>query len=142
MDSFHVLLVDDESDFVDTLVKRLTKRKLICTGVYSGEDALQYMTQNKVDVIALDVRMPGKSGMETLKEIKSRYPLVEVVLLTGHASINYAIEGMESGAFDYLMKPVEIDVLLYKLQDAYQKKSLQEEKLKHLKQRKQEVETQ
>jgi DNA-binding NtrC family response regulator len=85
-----------------------------------------------VDVIVLDVRMPGMDGIQTLREIKKRYPLVEVIMLTGHASLEVAIEGMELGAFDYLMKPVDIDELLYKIQDAYKKKLIQIEKIKYM----------
>jgi DNA-binding NtrC family response regulator len=81
-----------------------------------------------VDVVVLDVRMPGMSGVDTLREIKSRHPRVEVIMLTGHASMDLAIEGMECGAFDYLTKPMDIDELLYKIQDAYKKKTIQEAK--------------
>ena len=75
--------------------------------------------------------MPGMNGLDTLKEIKKIKPLVEVIMLTGHANVEAGIQGMELGAFDYLMKPIDIDELLYKLQDAYKKKSLQEQKIKH-----------
>ena len=84
-----------------------------------------------VDVVVLDVKMPGMDGLTALREIKKRFPLVEVIMLTGHASMEVAIEGMEQGAFDYLMKPMDIDELLYKLQDAYKKKTLHEERIKH-----------
>jgi DNA-binding NtrC family response regulator len=77
----------------------------------------------------LDVKMPGMDGIETLRELKKIRPLVEVIMLTGHANMEVAITGMELGAFDYLMKPMDIDELLYKLQDAYKKKSLQEQKI-------------
>jgi len=75
--------------------------------------------------------MPGMDGLTALREIKKRFPLIEVIMLTGHASMEVAIEGMEQGAFDYLMKPMDIDELLYKLQDAYQKKVLHAERIKH-----------
>jgi len=81
-------------------------------------------------VVVLDVRMPGMDGIETLRALKRQYPLTEVIMLTGHASLEVAIEGMELGAFDYLMKPVEIDDLLYKLQDANKRRSIQLEKIK------------
>jgi DNA-binding NtrC family response regulator len=74
--------------------------------------------------------MAGMSGIQTLREIKRKAPLVEVIMLTGHANIEVAIEGMELGAFDYLMKPVDIDDLLYKVQDAHKKKSLQEGRIR------------
>jgi DNA-binding NtrC family response regulator len=131
VDTFNVLLVDDEVEFLETLVKRLKKRNLAVTGVNSGEKALEALTQTPVDVVVLDVKMPGMDGVSTLKEIKKRSPLVEVIMLTGHASMEVAIEGMEMGAFDYLMKPMDIDELLYKLQDAYKKKTLHEDRIKH-----------
>jgi DNA-binding NtrC family response regulator len=87
-----------------------------------------------VDVVVLDVKMPGMDGLEVLKAIKKDHPLIEVIMLTGHASVEAAIEGMELGAFDYLMKPMDIDELLYKVQDAHKKKTLHEEKISHIKQ--------
>ena len=133
MDAFSVLLVDDELEFLETLVKRLKKRNLAVQGVKSGEEALEWLAKESVDVVVLDVKMPGMDGIETLRRIKKSHPLVEVIMLTGHASMEVAIEGMELGAFDYLMKPMNIDELLYKLQDAYQKKSLQRRKIKKMK---------
>jgi DNA-binding NtrC family response regulator len=122
----NVLLVDDETEFLETLVKRLRKRKLIVHGVSGGEQALEDLKTNPVDIVILDVKMPGMSGLETLRRIKKEYPLTEVIMLTGHASMEVAIEGMDIGAFDYLMKPIDIDELLYKIQDAYKRKSLNE----------------
>ena len=83
-------------------------------------------------MVILDVRMPGMDGIETLQAIKSRHPLVEVIMLTGHASMEAAIEGMEKGAFDYLMKPMDMDELLYKAEDAFKKKSIHEGKIKRM----------
>jgi len=132
VNKFHVLLVDDEREFLDTLIKRLRKRGLNITGVSSGEEALKALNEIPVDVVILDVRMPGMDGIQTLREIKKVSPMVEVIMLTGHANLEVAIEGMELGAFDYLMKPMDIDELLYKLEDAYKRKSIQERKIKHL----------
>lgn len=129
MDTFNVLLVDDEEEFLETLVKRMKKRNVNATGVKSGEEALELLDQHPVDVVVLDVRMPGMDGIEALKEIKRRHPLIEVIMLTGHASVEVAVQGMELGAFDYLMKPIDIDELLYKLEDAHKNKLIQEEKL-------------
>lgn len=129
LSEFNVLLVDDELEFLETLVKRLRKRKLNTTGVGSGEEALEVLRAEPVDVVVLDVKMPGMDGIETLREIKKLSPLVEVIMLTGHANMEVAITGMELGAFDYLMKPMDIDELLYKLQDAYKRKLLQEQKI-------------
>ncbi len=132
MDSFSILLVDDEAEFLATVLKRLKKRKINAVGAESGEEALKNLDRNPVDVVVLDVKMPGMDGIQTLRKIKKRFPLIEVVMLTGHASMEVAIEGMEIGAFDYLMKPVDIDELLYKLQDAYKKKIIQEKKITNL----------
>jgi DNA-binding NtrC family response regulator len=80
----------------------------------------------------LDVRMKGMDGIQTLRAIKSAYPLIEVIMLTGHASLEIAREGMKLGAFDYLMKPIDLDELLYKLEDAYQKKTIQQHKIRNI----------
>ena len=132
MDVLNVLLVDDEVEFLETLVKRMKKRNVNVFGVKSGEEALKFLEQNPLDVVVLDVRMPGMDGIETLREIKKRHPLVEVIMLTGHANMEVAVQGMELGAFDYLMKPMDIDELLYKVQDAQKKKSIQEDKIKNI----------
>lgn len=126
MNAFSVLLVDDEEEFLETLVKRLTKRKLTVAGRNNAMDAIEFLKSNPVDIVVLDVKMPGMDGLEALREIKQCKPEVEVIMLTGHANMEVAIQGMELGAFDYLMKPMDIDELLYKLQDAYKKKQLQE----------------
>jgi len=113
----------------------MKKRKVNASGVSSGEEALEFLKQNEneTDVVVLDVRMKGgMDGIRALKEIKTLHPRLEVIMLTGHASLEVAKEGMEIGAFDYLMKPVDVDDLLYKLQDAYKKKKIQEEKIKKI----------
>lgn len=130
MKNIKILLVDDEVEFLETLMKRMKKRNVDVSGVGSGEDALSQLDLRPPDVVILDVRMPGMDGIETLKKIKQKHPLIEVIMLTGHASLEVAIQGMELGAFDYLMKPMDIDELIYKVQDAYQKKMLHEEKIK------------
>ncbi len=132
MDKFSVLLVDDETDFLETMIKRLKKRNLKVTGAGSGEEAIKILKEMPTDVVVLDVRMKGIDGIQTLKEIKKICPLVEVIMLTGHASLEVAVEGMEMGAFDYLMKPMDIDELLYKLEDACKRKQIQEQKIKSL----------
>lgn len=129
VDELRVLIVDDEVEFLDTLAKRLSKRKLQVSCSTSGEDAIRILKDRPFDVVILDVKMPGMDGIEALREIKRMCPLVEVIMLTGHANVEVAIQGMELGAFDYLMKPIDIDELLYKVQDAHKKKSIQEEKI-------------
>ena len=132
MRALKVLFVDDEIDFLETLMKRMKKRGIEVAGVGNGEQALDYLNQKSVDVVVLDVRMPGIDGIQTLREIKRIDPLMEVIMLTGHASIEVAIEGMELGAFDYLMKPADIDELFYKIQDAFKKRTIHQEKIKKL----------
>jgi two-component system, OmpR family, response regulator len=127
VNEFRVMLVDDEKDFRETLCKRLTKRKLDVVSAGGGREALAKLAESPVDVVVLDVRMPDMDGIETLKEIKKVMPSVEVIMLTAHADVQVAVEGMELGAFDYLMKPMDIDDLLYKLQDAYKRKWCREE---------------
>ena len=124
-----VLLVDDEVPFVETMTKRLSKRELMVLPAYSGREALEKLEKNGVDVVILDVKMPGMDGIETLREIKRTHPLVEVIMLTGHATVETAVEGMRLGAFDYLMKPCEIEELLAKVDEAKEKKSKHEQKI-------------
>lgn len=129
MEKFKVLVVDDEVDFLETIVKRLRDRNLEVTGAESGEAALALMDGQDFDVVVLDVRMPGMDGIETLKEMKKKRPLTEVIMLTGHASVESGIQGMQLGAFDYVMKPVPLDELLDKMRQAYERKLIQEGKL-------------
>lgn len=125
-----VLLVDDENAFVETMAKRLAKRDLNVAKAFGGEEALEYLAKNgDIEVVILDVKMPGMDGSETLKEIKKRHPLVEVIMLTGHATVESAIEGMKQGAMDYLMKPCEMDQLMAKVNEAVSKKRRHEEKI-------------
>lgn len=130
MDGVRVLVVDDETDFLDMLVRRLKQRVLDVDGVTSGDAAIRMIQEHPVDVVVLDMRMPEMDGIETLQEIKKISPMVEVIVLTGHANMESAIQVMEMGAFDYLMKPIDIDDLHYKIQDAYQEKLLNEKSLK------------
>jgi len=127
-----VLLVDDEETFVQTLAKRLTLRRFDVHTATRAEKAFATLAGRRIDVVVLDVRMPDLDGIEATREIKATYPLVEVVLLTGHASVEASLEGMKLGAFDYLLKPVNIDELVYKIEDAHRKKKLQEEKIRRL----------
>ncbi|NCO60447.1 MAG: two-component system response regulator [Deltaproteobacteria bacterium CG_4_8_14_3_um_filter_51_11] len=131
MDLFRVLVVDDEKDFLETLVNRLNKRNVDTVGVLSGEAAVEEMKKQIFDVVILDVKMPGgMDGIQTLREIKKIQPLAEVLLLTGHASVETSIEGMKLGAFDYLLKPVKLEDLLSKLGQAFEKKDTNEQKIR------------
>lgn len=124
-----VLVVDDETDFLEMTVKRMNKKNIQCDGAKSGYEAIEKIQKENFDVVLLDVKMPGMDGVETLREIKRLKPLIEVIMLTGHASVESGIEGMKLGAFDYLMKPMELDKILETIHDAYKKKALQEEKI-------------
>lgn len=126
-----VMMVDDEAPFVETMKKRLEKRGLKILAAYSGQGALEMLDRNRnTDVVILDVKMPGMDGIEALGRIRKAFPLAEVIMLTGHATIQSAIEGMKLGAFDYLMKPCEIDQLIVKVQEATKKKRNHEEKIR------------
>lgn len=127
---FKVLVVDDEDDFLQTLVNRLRVRNVDVKGVDSGEKALQALERDQVDVVILDVKMPGMDGVDVLGEMKRKWPLIEVIMLTGHASIESGIEGMRLGAFDYIMKPADIDDLMDKMRRAHEKKLNHEEKIR------------
>ena len=127
-----VMLVDDEASFVETLAKRTAKRGLKVATALSGPAALDLLKSggaSSFDVVILDVKMPGMDGLETLGGIKQQHPNVEVIMLTGHATVESAIEGMKGGAFDYLMKPCDIDLLMAKIDRAVIKKREHEEKI-------------
>ncbi len=125
-----IMLVDDEVPFVEAMTKRLTRRELVVEQAFSGKEAIEKLTAgNKVEVVILDVKMPGMDGVETLQEIKSKIPLVEVIMLTGHATVESAIEGMKLGAFDYLLKPCDMEHLVQKVSEAASRKRQQEEKI-------------
>jgi DNA-binding NtrC family response regulator len=130
MEACRVLVVDDELDFLETLVKRLKRRKVDASGVSSGVEAMQLLEQEHFDVVILDIRMPGMDGLETLREMKRKRPLMEVILLTGHASVESGMQGMQLGAFDYVMKPAELEDILEKVRQAFERKKLHEEKVK------------
>ena len=128
-----VLLVDDESPFVEALAKRLKLRELEVAIALSGPEALEKLEQNSTtDVVVLDVKMPGMDGIETLKAIKARYPLIEVIMLTGHATVESAIDGMKVGALDYLMKPCDMDVLMAKVARRKTRRPLRRQRLPKL----------
>jgi DNA-binding NtrC family response regulator len=127
-----VLVVDDEVQFVETLVKRLVRRGVKVNSAHSGQQALDALAgrgATRTDVVILDVKMPGMDGLETLAAIKEEHPLVEVIMLTGHATVESAIEGMKHGAYDYLMKPCDLDLLMAKLNEATIKKREHETKI-------------
>lgn len=126
-----VLLVDDEVQFVQTTARFFKKRNLAVISAFSGEKALEMLHHvANVDVVVLDLKLPGMDGMATLRELKRAYPLVEVIVLTGHATLDSAVEGLRLGAFDYLIKPCEMEELLTRIEEAAKKKRDHEEKIK------------
>ncbi|RLB95948.1 MAG: hypothetical protein DRH90_25065 [Deltaproteobacteria bacterium] len=125
-----IMLVDDEVPFVETMAKRLAKRNIKIIAAFSAEEGLEKLKMNqKIDVIVLDVKMPGMDGIEALREIKKVSPLVEVIMLTGHATIESGIDGMKLGAYDFLKKPCNIEELVNKVEAATKKKRMHDEKI-------------
>ena len=123
-----VLIVDDETGFVETMTKRLTKRNMTVFQAFNGQEALvQLGAHPGVQVVILDMKMPGKDGLEVLQDIKEQFPLVEVIMLTGHATVPTAIEGIQQGAYDYLMKPCDFTILVNKILEAVELKAEHEE---------------
>ncbi|MBW1981254.1 MAG: response regulator [Deltaproteobacteria bacterium] len=118
MRDYRVLLVDDEEEFVSTLSERLGLRGITADTALDGEEALAKMSEQTYDVVILDLLMPGLGGLEVLKRVKMLSPQTEVILLTGHGATREGIEGMRLGAFDYLMKPLDIEELLEKMEEA------------------------
>lgn len=122
--TINLLLVDDEADFVETMTKRFRIRKIPVSSASSGAEALQLMESQDFDVVVMDVRMPGMDGLETLKRIRAKHPLTEVIMLTGHASLEAGMQGMNLGAYDYMLKPADFDELLDKVRRAAERKAL------------------
>jgi two-component system, OmpR family, response regulator CpxR len=126
-----VMLVDDEAEFLNVLAERLETRGIVVHKADSGDAALEMIQREDIDVIILDILMPVKDGITTLKEIKSVNPLPEVILLSGHATVQTAVEGLKLGAFDFLLKPTEISDLMDKIASAYKRKVDQENRIRN-----------
>jgi DNA-binding NtrC family response regulator len=116
-----LLLVDDEPDFKEIILKRLTRMKIQLSLADCCLAALETLENESIDVVIMDVSMPGLDGIQCLKKVKERWPLIEVIILTGHASVKSGIEGMQGGAFDYCLKPIDVLELLEKVELAAQK---------------------
>lgn len=125
-----ILLVDDEQDFVEILSIRLEEAGENVTAAYNGQECLDKLGTQEFDVVILDIKMPGMDGIQTLRKIKIMFPLVEVILLTGHGTTETAVEGMKLGAYDYLLKPADFKELTSKLEGARKKKEEQEERIR------------
>ena len=130
MSEMKIMLVDDEERFLTTTQKLLTRKGVDVITATSGSEALNKLIMENVHVVILDVKMPGMDGIATLKAIKDRYPLIEVIMLTGHATVESAVDGLKSGATDYLMKPTDIDELVAKAEEAYAKRKVLEGKIR------------
>jgi len=125
-----IMLVDDEVRYLETTGKLLSKKGYDVQTAASGPEALEKLTKQNVHVVILDVKMPGMDGIATLKEIKKQFPSVEVIMLTGHATVESAIDGLKAGASDYLMKPSEIDDLVAKAEEVFEKHQKIQEKIR------------
>ena len=128
MGTLQLLLVDDEARFLSTTKILLEKRGADILTASNGPDALRIIDDKKVDVVILDVKMPGMDGVEVLRKIKKEHPFIEVIMLTGYASVESAVEGLKLGAFDYVMKPCDIDDIWAKVKDALAGRQAKEEK--------------
>ena len=130
MKTLHVLLVDDEPRYLATTSRLLARRGCQVTTAGSGMEALDCLATQPVSVVVLDVKMPGMDGHETFKAIRRSHPLVEVILLTGHGTVDSAVDGLKSGAFDYLLKPVDLDLLWEKVNRAWEAHQAHGEKIR------------
>jgi DNA-binding NtrC family response regulator len=119
-----VLLVDDEEQFLDTLTQRLEIRGLTVEAVTGGEEALDMVGDKKIDAVILDLAMPGINGIETLRLLKEKQPDLQIIMLTGKATVKSGIEAMKLGATDFLEKPVDLNLLLEKIGEAKNKRLL------------------
>jgi len=130
MEKMKLLLVDDETRYLETTRKLIERQGYDVWTAPGGEKALEIMAAHNIHVVILDVKMPGMDGNETLRHIKEMYPLTEVIMLTGHATVDSAIDGLKSGAWDYLMKPADVEQIIEKAELAFQKRMNQEEKIR------------
>ena len=130
MEKMKIMLVDDEERFLSTTCKLLLKKGYAVETARSGPEALEMLRTHRAHVVVLDVKMPGMDGIAVLKAIKRQFPMIEVIMLTGHATVESAIEGLQSGATDYLMKPADISMIIQKAEEAYAKRVGLEEKIR------------
>ena len=120
----HALFVDDEVEFLQLMEKRLSRRGMTIVTAPDGQSALDIVTEamkqpeTMFQMVVMDVRMPGMDGLETLRHMKKIAPKLPVLLLTGHASLDVAVQGMDLGAYDYMLKPVAINELIIKMEEA------------------------
>jgi len=130
METMKIMLVDDEERFLSTTQKLLSKKGYETQTASGGAEALEKLRTQNIHVVILDVKMPGMDGIATLREIKKQFPLTEVIMLTGHATVDSAVDGLKSGATDYLMKPADVDDLIAKAEEAFAKRQKLDEKIR------------
>ena len=130
MEKMKMMLVDDEERFLVTTAKLLSRKGYDAITATSGAEALEKLMSENIHVVILDVKMPGMDGIATLQAVKARHPRVEVIMLTGHATVESAVEGLKSGATDYLMKPTDIEELIRKAEEAFAKRQVLEDKIR------------
>jgi len=128
MKDARILLVDDEVVFANNMSKLLTRRGYRVKAVNSGDEALRALMDNPFDVMVLDLKMPGMDGIATMQEMRKLGLFTEILILTGHGSIDTALEAIQLGAYDYVTKPVEIAELLSKIEAAFERKTIKDKK--------------
>jgi len=126
MKGARILLVDDEVEFTENMTRLLEGRGYHVTAVNSGDSAIKALSEDRYDVMVLDLKMPGMDGIATLREVKKLQLLTETLILTGHGAIDTALEAVKLGAYDYLTKPCEVDELVEKIEGAWEKKDAKE----------------
>jgi DNA-binding NtrC family response regulator len=129
----NVLIIDDEERFLKTTKTLLEKEDCRVSTSANGWSGIAELNEKQIDVVILDVKMPGIDGIEVLRRVRAEHPLVEVLMLTGHATMETAIEGLKLGAFDYLAKPCDIEVLKQKIKSAHDKRTAALEKIRKAK---------
>jgi DNA-binding response OmpR family regulator len=123
MNDIRLLLVDDEEEFVEALAERLNLRNLAGHTAFNGSQALEFVEENEPHVMVLDLRMPGIDGMEVLRTVRRKYPLIQVIVHTAHGNDLDEAEAWQLGIYDYLRKPVEIDLLIDRIRGAYSRRN-------------------
>ncbi len=134
MSSIHFLLVDDEEVLIETIAKRLRLKGFIVDCAFSGNDALNQLGRSDtIDIVLLDIQMPDLDGMRVLEILKTKHPLVEIIMLTGHATIQSAVEALKWGAYDYLVKPCDFNDLISMANKAIYRKREREARILNVK---------
>jgi DNA-binding NtrC family response regulator len=133
MSTINLLIVDDELRFLETTAKLFEKRGVRTHTATNGVDALKILETTRIDVVLLDMKMPGMDGLEILRRVKQKYPLIEIIMLTGYATVETAVEGLRLGAFDYIMKPSTMEELQMNVEQAFERKHAAEEKIRKAK---------